>query len=153
MIDQELQKRLIPFKFWPSAQEKEWKETRPSAFGYRHDGHYRSSRAWLNLRVRIHQQRGSVCEGCGKPLRIGRGAMFHHITYRNLCAELDSDIAMLCTSCHGKCHIIGLMIGGDQLRRLLALCAETGNSRDDLSGMLDRLISFAQTNPAHFRID
>lgn len=151
MNDEKLGYRLAPFKFWPSQQETEWKKTRPALFGYRDDSSYRASRAWRQLRDRIFAERGGLCQVCEKPVEIGNGATFHHITYEHLCEERDHEMALLCPGCHSKCHIFGISVSGDMLKRLLAVCEATGNDRTDLFSMLDLLLAYAEAHPDLFR--
>lgn len=61
-------------------------------------GYYRTG-WWVELRTRrFREQR--ACERCGarKSLRL------HHRTYARLGMELDSDVEVLCDSCHRGEH-------------------------------------------------
>ena len=59
------------------------------------------SLAWIERKQEIIEARGATCEGCGID---GEELELHHVTYRNLGDELDSDLVLLCAECHCRAH-------------------------------------------------
>lgn len=55
--------------------------------------------AWRGKRMRLITERGGVCERCG---RRRRPLHLHHKTYERLGRERDSDLEVVCVSCHRK---------------------------------------------------
>ena len=60
---------------------------------------YLSTRHWRSLKRRLVKERKG-CEGCGKTEFL----CVHHKTYERLGRELDDDVSLLCTRCHGLEH-------------------------------------------------
>jgi hypothetical protein len=63
---------------------------------------YLKSAVWLKVRLRIFALRGSVCEKCGDKEHLN----IHHLTYRNVGFELDTDLQILCGECHCRVHVL-----------------------------------------------
>lgn len=61
---------------------------------------YINSTVWKKTRLRIIADRGGKCERCDniKSLQV------HHLTYENMGNELDTDLEVLCRTCHNKEH-------------------------------------------------
>jgi len=59
-----------------------------------------ASRRWNEIRQRILARCNGLCESCGKmrPLQI------HHLNYKRVGFERDSDLAALCGFCHAEEH-------------------------------------------------
>lgn len=61
---------------------------------------YLQSDHWRIVRAHILEQRGGHCERCGAL----RDLNVHHLTYERLGAEEDTDLEVLCRSCHEAEH-------------------------------------------------
>jgi 5-methylcytosine-specific restriction endonuclease McrA len=59
---------------------------------------YLRSRPWRALRARLIVARGGACERCGRDYLVVLEV--HHRSYRRIGRELDSDLQVLCASCH-----------------------------------------------------
>jgi 5-methylcytosine-specific restriction endonuclease McrA len=59
--------------------------------------------AWRKRSAEILDQRGSRCEVCGDS-GADVGIRVHHLTYERFGAELDSDLLVVCRSCHSRIH-------------------------------------------------
>lgn len=51
--------------------------------------------------VKVKQYRAGVCELCGGGGKVN----LHHLTYKHLMFETQTDLATLCDYCHLACHI------------------------------------------------
>lgn len=61
-----------------------------------------SSDKWKFFRDQIINERGDMCERCGK---IGNGPLnIHHLTYARLGHELPEDVKVYCLPCHKLMH-------------------------------------------------
>lgn len=58
-----------------------------------------SGTQWKALRRQVIEQRGSLCERCGKE---STALSLHHIHYRSLGSEQPEDVELLCAECHGQ---------------------------------------------------
>jgi len=68
---------------------------------------YINSPEWKMFRLRIFAVRGARCEDCASD----SGTLhLHHLTYKRFGKERDSDVRILCVSCHQKRHP-GKLIG------------------------------------------
>ena len=63
---------------------------------------YLRTNHWRLRRQRIANYHNHLCQGCG--IRVEKGFHIHHLTYRNIGNELDSDLAFLCEKCHNDLH-------------------------------------------------
>jgi hypothetical protein len=61
---------------------------------------YLQSNSWRIKRRRILDLAGNRCEKCGANEKL----QVHHLTYKRLGAELDTDLVALCPGCHYKAH-------------------------------------------------
>ncbi len=64
-----------------------------------YSGVYLKSAHWRETSRRIRERDGHTCQDCG-----GAGSHVHHLTYRRLWHERDSDLVTLCPECHGRRH-------------------------------------------------
>lgn len=55
---------------------------------------------WRGVKKRIHKLRGGKCEKCSSTTRLE----VNHLTYARLGNERDSDLELLCHSCHHNYH-------------------------------------------------
>jgi hypothetical protein len=67
---------------------------------------YWRSPEWIKLKCDLIQERGSMCERCGKETEV---LSPHHLTYKNFKKEEPEDLILLCRGCHMKVH--GIKIG------------------------------------------
>jgi hypothetical protein len=63
-------------------------------------GSYLRSPHWRARRERALLRAGYRCQLCRTP----QGLSVHHNTYANLWEEEDTDLVVLCDSCHGRHH-------------------------------------------------
>ena len=65
-----------------------------------------NSPEWKALARKIYKRDRYTCQGCLEPDigDRGMGINCHHITYRNLGAELAHQLTTLCDDCHNKVH-------------------------------------------------
>jgi hypothetical protein len=88
---------------------------------------YLDSPQWQAKRQRILSVRGHRCEVC----RYGDRLSLHHLTYARLYDELDSDLLVVCESCHAAMHnrwsVVGA-IGAAQHKRYIKACVERWQS-------------------------
>lgn len=61
---------------------------------------YISSPKWAQIRTRIIRQRGGRCQAC----QSSDNLHVHHGTYDRFERELDTDLFLLCESCHDTLH-------------------------------------------------
>ena len=61
---------------------------------------YLSSKVWKDKRKRIFKERGSKCNRCETSANL----QLHHKTYKRIYKEKDSDLEILCGTCHQKEH-------------------------------------------------
>ena len=61
-----------------------------------------NSSRWRDLRRRLLFARGFRCERCGAEFApsVQTPLQLHHLTYERLGHELDSDLVLVCPSCH-----------------------------------------------------
>ena len=66
---------------------------------------YLNSRHWQWRRDIYMKRVGYYCEAMwnGRPCR-SLGTQCHHLTYKNLFAEYDADLLLLCRRCHERMH-------------------------------------------------
>jgi hypothetical protein len=64
---------------------------------------YIASEEWFNVKIDIISKRGSRCEACSKPMKPNK-LHLHHKTYERLFDEKESDLELLCPSCHAFAH-------------------------------------------------
>jgi len=62
---------------------------------------YLASSYWQETRKRKLELTGFVCQECGKTDTV---LHVHHLTYERLGYELDTDLIVLCESCHRRKH-------------------------------------------------
>lgn len=67
---------------------------------YSEYAHYLRSSHWRRVRDRTRQRAGYACEACGSTDQL----QVHHLTYERLGAEHDSDLQLLCQTCHQEAH-------------------------------------------------
>lgn len=60
---------------------------------------YYQSRSWRARRQRVLRER-PCCERCQR----ARAQMAHHLSYKRIGQELDSDLMAVCRSCHHQLH-------------------------------------------------
>lgn len=60
--------------------------------------HYLKSRYWLDLSLRIRNER-VYCENCGN-----KATAIHHLTYHTITEESDDDLMAVCEDCHKLLH-------------------------------------------------
>lgn len=72
---------------------------------------YIKSHWWKAKRNHILKKRGRKCEKCRSTKRI----QVHHLTYERLGRELDSDLQVLCRSCHMLEHNLDPTEAEDEL--------------------------------------
>jgi hypothetical protein len=84
---------------------------------------YLDSPQWRAKRERILTTRGRRCEVC----RFHERLSLHHLTYVRLYDELDSDLLVVCESCHAALHqrwnVVGA-IGASQHKSYIKACVE-----------------------------
>jgi hypothetical protein len=61
---------------------------------------YINSNEWKSKRQKLFEKRGRFCEKCASMKRL----QLHHLTYKRLGNELETDLMILCNSCHKKEH-------------------------------------------------
>jgi hypothetical protein len=61
---------------------------------------YLTSPAWYDLRARVLQRSGGLCEGCGDRM----ADHIHHLTYERFGREMLFDLAAVCRECHTVIH-------------------------------------------------
>lgn len=74
------------------------KDTWETAFTY---SEYLKTRHWKSIRTKVIQDRGKVCEVCGRsniPLQV------HHMTYERIGCEKMEDLICVCKDCHMGIH-------------------------------------------------
>jgi 5-methylcytosine-specific restriction endonuclease McrA len=84
---------------------------------------YLRSPQWQAKRERILTARGHRCEVCRHAERLS----LHHISYARLYDERDSDLLVVCESCHAAMHSrwhIVRAIGANQHERYIRQCVE-----------------------------
>lgn len=66
------------------------------------------SQRWHDLRSRLIGERGMMCERCEKTWAPGykTSLQLHHKTYERLSHERDSDLELLCGSCHASADTV-----------------------------------------------
>jgi len=88
---------------------------------------YLDSPQWRAKRHRILSVRGHRCEVC----RHGDRLSMHHLTYARLYDELDSDLLVVCESCHAAMHNrwnVVKAIGAKQHELYIRQCVEQHNA-------------------------
>jgi len=60
---------------------------------------YLASKHWRTRTKNFWNKHKRICRNCGEPAQI-----LHHVTYRNLYHEPDSDLWPLCKYCHYEIH-------------------------------------------------
>lgn len=63
---------------------------------------YLKTKHWRKLRLNIAYKHNNRCQMCCKLIKSGYH--IHHLTYKNIGNEKDSDLMFLCESCHNKIH-------------------------------------------------
>jgi 5-methylcytosine-specific restriction endonuclease McrA len=58
---------------------------------------YLRSKKWRDFRTKLLKKRGKHCTACNI---YKKRLEFHHITYERFGNELESDVVILCHSCH-----------------------------------------------------
>lgn len=68
----------------------------------RRDGYaeYLASPAWAELRTKVMNRCGSLCEGC----RDNAAVDVHHLTYQHVYREFAFELVGLCRECHTRWH-------------------------------------------------
>ena len=86
-------------KYFKSKKRICCKDTGEICFGY---ANYLKSRHWALMRSRIIQNHPycEMCKSADKPLQV------HHLSYKRLGKEKDSDLTALCDECHVAVHQI-----------------------------------------------
>lgn len=87
-------------KYFKSKKRICCKDTGEICFGY---ANYLKSRHWALTRSRIIQNHPycEMCKSADKPLQV------HHLSYKRLGKEKDSDLTPLCDECHAAVHRMG----------------------------------------------
>ena len=62
---------------------------------------YLVSAKWSAVRLRLFAQRGAFCEQC----RASANLEIHHLTYDREFHERDTDLRILCRTCHETAHV------------------------------------------------
>jgi 5-methylcytosine-specific restriction endonuclease McrA len=62
------------------------------------------SKKWASVRERILKSRGYACERCGCEKDKWTVIQVHHLNYKRLGRELDTDLQVLCLKCHQDVH-------------------------------------------------
>lgn len=62
---------------------------------------YLKSAEWQEIRLHLIEKRNWTCERCGKQKKR---LQIHHLTYDRLYNEKESDLMVVCPSCHHDIH-------------------------------------------------
>ena len=89
---------------------------------------YLRTNHWRLRRQRIANHHNHLCQGCG--IRVDKGFHIHHLTYRNIGNELDSDLAFLCEKCHNDLHAKRIKI--DFKKQAEARQAQVAETSDEI---------------------
>lgn len=65
---------------------------------------YLKTKHWKMKRIQIAKQRKYTCEICGVENEDEKKFNIHHNTYQNIGYELDTDLNLLCETCHIAIH-------------------------------------------------
>lgn len=68
---------------------------------------YRRSPEWASKRKAALEHADHRCQVCNSPHELE----VHHRTYERLCAEVPSDLTVLCRTCHTLFHAGGRILG------------------------------------------
>ena len=93
-----IEKRIKDYKW-----ENTWSPSNGARSRTRHTNQYESyihSASWRKRRQRALRLGHYRCALCGSTQSL----QVHHLTYAHLGNELDSELMVLCTSCHNKVH-------------------------------------------------
>ena len=93
-----IEKRIKEYKW-----ENTWSPYNGARSRTKHTNHYESyihSASWRKRRQRALRLGHYRCALCGSTQSL----QVHHLTYAHLGNELDSELMVLCTSCHHKVH-------------------------------------------------
>lgn len=61
---------------------------------------YLGSPSWRWIRARVMERDEYLCQGCG----INQASEVHHISYKNVGAELLFELVSVCSECHKRAH-------------------------------------------------
>jgi 5-methylcytosine-specific restriction endonuclease McrA len=61
---------------------------------------YLQSDAWQQLRPRVFDRAGGICEGCGQ----ATATQVHHLTYKHVTNEFLWELVAICDNCHERVH-------------------------------------------------
>jgi hypothetical protein len=75
---------------------------------------YRESPHWILVSRHIRQMR-KKCERCAFPYELN----VHHLNYDRLGKERDTDLILLCRSCHSREHLLQDLEGSPLITQLL----------------------------------
>lgn len=90
-----------PIAYEPNKVDKLLQEHGPEA--EREQAYMKTSR-WRYMRLQVYINQYERCIGCDTPMPMDKLEL-HHITYERLYNEnIDTDLAMLCKSCHKRIH-------------------------------------------------
>jgi len=64
---------------------------------------YLNTKHWKNTRLRIFKKYDGECQRCRSVIPF-ESANIHHITYKRIGEEKDSDLILLCRKCHTCVH-------------------------------------------------
>lgn len=81
-------------------KKKRGKKPRQAAFKRPKYHEYITSAAWFARREQLFERRGKKCERCGSLNDI----QVHHLNYKRVGRERDSDLEVLCRGCHQNEH-------------------------------------------------
>ncbi|WP_195926728.1 HNH endonuclease [Sarcina ventriculi] len=93
---------------WIEKRAKQYTNIPPRQRNKRYNGHHHTaeyenyihSNAWRKRRQQALYAGHNRCAMCGATTSL----QVHHLTYKHLGHELDSELMVLCTSCHHKVH-------------------------------------------------
>jgi hypothetical protein len=61
---------------------------------------YLNSPEWRDLRQRVMERAGNLCEGCHRR----QATEVHHLTYERFKREMMFDLVAVCRRCHAQIH-------------------------------------------------
>jgi len=95
-LEQEWNKRICAaWQEWRNGEQ----ERKDSAWRAKYEMHMQSPK-WFDLRRRVFERCGNVCEGCGR----ARAAQVHHLSYDHLGDEFLWELRAVCMDCHERVH-------------------------------------------------
>ena len=67
---------------------------------------FKKSDWWRQKRIRLFFERGGVCNRCKKAVPLNILELHHIVPKSKLGRDIDSNVELLCKSCHKKIHDI-----------------------------------------------